>query len=73
MAELFSTALLFGGSLGMLAAYLGLANAVYNVISTCKKMTKLFNSYYDYILDDSVDNEQAIIKAIKECYGYGFF
>ena len=73
MAELFSTALLFGGSLGMLAAYLGLANAVYNVISTCNKMTKLFNSYYDYILDDSVDNEQAIIKAIKECYGYGFF
>lgn len=44
-----------------------------DVIFTCNKMTLLYQSYYDYILNDSVENEKAVLEAIKECYGYGFW
>ncbi len=71
MAELFSTGLLFGSTRGTLFACAGLINAVYNVISTCNKMTLLYQCYYEYILDDSVENEKAMVEAIKECYKYG--
>ncbi len=73
MAELFSTGLLFGSTAGTLCACAGLIYAVYNVISTCNKMTLLYQCYYEYILDDSEENEKAMMEAINQCYNYNIW